>query len=82
MAPVILGLDFYRQHELILDFTGITRKFYSKKIPYSPPDCLQPIWEETQRNIGAIAKSTTEEFAIPDFEHLNNMNYQFLPTTP
>ena len=76
IAPVILGLDFFQQHKLILDFTGTNIKIYSKGIPHSPPDCLLPIWEETQRNIphigtiAAIANSTTEptdEFAIPYF---------------
>ena len=76
IAPVILGLDFFQQHGLILDFTGTNIKIYSKGIPHSPPDCLLPIWEETQRNIphigtiAAIANSTTEptdECAIPDF---------------
>ena len=77
IAPVILGLDFFQQHGLILDITDTNIKIYSKGIPHSPPDCLLPSWEEkTQRNIphigtiAAIANSTTEpgdECAIPDF---------------
>ena len=76
IAPVILGLDFFQEHGLILDFTDTSIKIYSKGILHSPPECLQSIWEETQRNIphigtiAAIANSATEptdKCAIPDF---------------
>ena len=76
VAPVILGLDFFQQHGLILDFTGSNIKIYSKRAPHSPPDRLQSIWKETQRNIphigtiAAIGNSATEpmeECAIQDF---------------
>ena len=76
IAPVILGLDFFQQHGLILDFTGGDIKIYAKRVPRSPPDYLQPLWEETQRNIphigtiaaiGNSATEPTEECAIPDF---------------
>ena len=76
IAPVILGLDFFQQHGLILDFTTADVKIYPKNVLYRAPERLQPIWEETQRNmphigaIAAIGDSTTEpteECAIPDF---------------
>ena len=71
-----MGLDFFQQHGLILDFTAADVKIYSKNVLYRVPERLQPIWEETQRNmphigaIVAIGDSTTEpteECAIPDF---------------
>ena len=67
---------FFQQHGLILDFTGGDIKIYAKRVPRSPPDYLQPLWEETQRNIphigtiaaiGNSATEPTEECAIPDF---------------
>ena len=47
IAPVILDLNFFQEHRLILDFTNTNIKIYSKGISRLPPDCLQPIWEET-----------------------------------
>ena len=43
IAPVILGLDFFQEHGLILDFTDTNIKIYSKGILHSPPECLQSI---------------------------------------
>ena len=77
IAPVILGLEFFQQHGLILDFTAADVKIYPKNVLYRTPERLQPIWEEIQRNmphigaIAAIGDSTTEptkECAIPDPE--------------
>ena len=35
IAPVILGLDFFQQHGLILDFTAADVKIYPKNVLYS-----------------------------------------------
>jgi len=76
IAPVILGLDFFQQHGLILDFSGADVKIYPKNILHGTLEHLQLIWEETQRNIphvgaiaaiGDVATEPMEECAIPDF---------------
>lgn len=76
IAPVILGLDFFQQHGLILDFTNADVKVYPKNALHRTPEHLQPVWEETQRNIphigtiaaiGDVTTDPTEECAIPDF---------------
>jgi len=88
IAPVILGLDFFQQHGLILDFTSVDVKIYPKNVLHRTSDHLQPIWKETRRNmpnigaIAAIGDSTTEptdKCAIPDFGALEQ--YELLVIT-
>ena len=43
IAPIILGIDFFQQHNLVLDFTESTVQIYPKhdNIPYE----IQSIWD-------------------------------------
>ena len=80
IAPVILGTDCLRQHELILDFSSETVRVYPKQVQ-APQQELQSFWEETVKHklhIGAVAVlgdmtiEATEECAIPDYGAVKN----------
>jgi len=80
ITPVILGTDFLRQHELILDFSNETVGVYTKQVQ-APQQELQSFWEENVKHkphIGAIAVlgdtavESTEECAIPDYGAVKN----------
>ena len=51
IAPLILGLDFFQQRGLILDFTSADVKIYHKDVLHRTSEHLQPLWEETWRNM-------------------------------
>ena len=74
IAPVILGIDFFQQHRLVLDFTESTVQIYRKhdNIPYE----IQSIWDTAVqqkahiKTIAAIGESLMEittDCAIPDY---------------
>ena len=74
IAPVILGIDFFQQHSLILDLTEKTVQVYPKqeKVPVD----IHMIWDNAVlqkphvRAIAAVGEMTTEitnDCAIPDY---------------
>lgn len=74
IAPVILGIDFFQQHSLILDFTERTIKIHSKQ--ENVPNDIHTIWDNVAqkkphiRAIAAVGELTTEittDCAIPDY---------------
>ena len=80
VAPVTLGIDFLRQHELILDFSNERVSVYPKQIQV-PQQELQSFWEETVKQkphggaiavLGDTAVEATEECAIPDYGAVKN----------
>ena len=73
---MILGTDFLRQHELILDFSNETVRVYPKQVQ-APQQELRSFWEKTVKHkphigtvavLGDMAVEATEECAIPDYE--------------
>ena len=74
IAPVILGIDFFQQHSLILDFTEQTVQVYPKQ--EKVPDDIHMIWDDAVlqkphvQAIAAVGEMTTEitnDCAIPDY---------------
>ena len=74
IAPVILRIDFFQQHNFILDFTEQTIQVYPKQ--EKVPDDVHMIWDNMVqqkphvRPIAAVGEMTTEitnDCAIPDY---------------
>ena len=74
IVPIILGIDFFQQHGLILDFTEETFQVYPKQ--EKVPDDIHMIWDNMVqqkphvRPIAAVGEMTTEitnDCAIPDY---------------
>ena len=89
IAPVILGTDFLRQHELLLDFSKETVRVYPKQVQ-APQQELRAFWEEIVKHkphIGAVAVlgdttvEATEECAIPDYGAVKNFELPNAVTT-
>ena len=77
---MLLGIDFLRQHGLILDFSNETVWVYPKQV-HAPQPELQSFWEDTVKHklhiravavLDAIAVEATEECAIPDYDAVKN----------
>ena len=83
MAPVILGLDFLQQHNLVLNFASrpVTINTFTQRVNQkleTIPDDLQPIVEAAQQikskmcTITAIQDSAhdlIDDCSIPDFQN-------------
>ena len=89
IAPVILGTDFLRQHESILDSSKETVRVYPKQVQ-APQQELRAFWEEIVKHkphIGAVAVlsdttvEATEECAIPDYGAVKNFELPNAVTT-
>ena len=71
IAPVILGIDFFHQHSLLLDFTSREVQIYPKQDPI--PKDIRAIWDTTVQQkphisvIGKISTDVTTDCAIPDY---------------
>ena len=74
IALVILGSDFFQEHNLILYFTDKDIQIYPKQVEV--PDDIQTIWNSTMqqkpniKTIATVGKSLTEvttDCAIPDY---------------
>jgi len=80
ISPVILGIDFLQQHNLVLDFTttpvGIVCKQHSSKVTSPLPKCMKPLLNAT-KVCAATGVNNSEDIidncAIPLFG-------KFLPT--
>ena len=46
ITPVILGMDLFQKHGMVLDFTTMPVTLQDKKPPTNKHSELQPIWED------------------------------------
>ena len=74
IAPVILGIDFFQQHNLILDLTEQTIQVYLKQ--EKVPDDVHMIWDNMVQQkqhvrpvaaVGEMATEITNDCHIPDY---------------
>ena len=89
IASVILGTDFLRQHDLILDFSNETVKLYPKQVQ-APQQELRSFREETVKHkphieVVAVLGDTEVEKNVPFqtmalLRTLNCQTVQILPS--